>query len=105
MITSEYSNKLIKESVANAKLQQSKKRRRLVQKLLDYYSGSGTWQYIDKYYSQNSKNTTPFSNFNMTKRFIDRMARTYTLGATRNNGKEYEDLTIYKNFKILIIKL
>ena len=100
MITSENSNKLIKESVAGAKLRQSKERRRLVQRMLDYYSGTSTWQYIEKYYSENSKRTTPFSNFNMTKRFIDRMARTYTLGATRNNGKKYDELSIYKNYKM-----
>ncbi len=100
MITSEYSNQLIKESVANARAQQSRKRRKFVQKMLDYYSGSSTWQYIEKYYSLNSKKTTPFSNFNMTKRFIDRMARTYTLGASRNNGKKYEELTVYKNYKM-----
>ena len=100
MITSEYSNQLIKESVVATKLQQSRKRRRSIQKMLDYYSGSSTWQYIEKYYSQNSKNTTPFSNFNITKRFIDRMARTYTLGATRNNGKKYDELSMYKNFKM-----
>ena len=40
------------------------------------------------------------SNFNMTKRFIDRMARTYTLGAVRNAGKKYEQLTVFKNFKM-----
>ena len=100
MITSEHSNQLIKESVSNSRLEQSKARRRLVQKMLDYYSGCSTYQYIEDYYSNNSKRTTPFSNFNMTKRFIDRMARTYTLGASRNNGKAYEQLTIYKNFKM-----
>ena len=100
MITSEYSNQLIKDSISNARLTQSKRRRRLVQKMLDYYSGSNTYQYIEKYYSTNSKNTTPLSNFSMTKRFIDRMARTYTLGAARNNGKKYEELTIYKNYKM-----
>ena len=100
MITSEHSNQLIQSSVSAARLEQSRQRRKLVQKMLDYYSGSSTYQYIEKYYSLNSKNTTPLSNFSMTKRFIDRMARTYTLGAARNNGKKYEQLTVYKNYKM-----
>lgn len=100
MITSDQSNELIRESVSNFKLEQSKKRRKMVQKMLDYYAGASTFQYIEKYYSDNSKRTVPFSNFNMTKRFIDRMARTYTLGASRNMGPAYDQLTIYKNFKM-----
>ena len=100
MITSDQSNELIRESVSNFKLEQSKKRRKMVQKMLDYYAGASTFQYIEKYYSDNSKRTVPFSNFNMTKRFIDRMARTYTLGASRNMGPVYDQLTIYKNFKM-----
>jgi len=100
MITSDQSNELIRESVSNFKLEQSKKRRKMVQKMLDYYAGASTFQYIEKYYSDNSKRTVPFSNFNMTKRFIDRMARTYTLGASRNMGPVYDQLTVYKNFKM-----
>tara|TARA_B100000424_G_scaffold271531_1_gene274694 strand:+ start:3194 stop:4543 length:1350 start_codon:yes stop_codon:yes gene_type:complete len=100
MITSDQSNELIRESVSNFKLEQSKKRRKMVQKMLDYYAGASTFQYIEKYYSDNSKRTVPFSNFNMTKRFIDRMARTYTLGASRNMGPAYDQLTVYKNFKM-----
>ena len=43
MITSDQSNELIRESVSNFKLEQSKKRRKMVQKMLDYYAGASTF--------------------------------------------------------------
>ena len=76
MITSEYSNQLIKESVSHAKLLQQQQRRKLIQKMLCYYSGSGTRQYIKNMFSAKAFQEIPPSNFNITKRFIDRMART-----------------------------
>ena len=100
MITSDYSNKLIQESISGAKLMKSKQRRRLIQKCLDYYQGSSTDQYIKGRFSAKAFQEVPPSSFNITKRFIDRMARIYTLGAERNNGKAYEQLTILKNSKM-----
>ena len=100
MITSEYSNQIIMDSVSNARLVQQQQRRRLIQKMLCYYSGSGTRQYIKDKFSAKAFQEIPPSNFNITKRFIDRMARTYTVGAERNQGKQYEQLTYLKNAKM-----
>ena len=100
MITSEYSNKLIADSVSATKLQQSRNRRRMVQKLLDYYEGSSTNQYIADRFSAKAFQEVPPSSFNITQRFIDRMARIYTLGAERNVNKAYEDLSVLKNVKM-----
>ena len=100
MITSKHSNQLIAESITATKLQKAKLRRRLVQKLLDYYEGSSTNQYIADRFKAEAFQEVPPSSFNITQRFIDRMARIYTLGAERNNGKTYADLSILKNVKM-----
>ena len=100
MITSDYSNKLILDSISSAKMQKSKQRRRLVQKLLDYYEGSSTDQYIQDRFSAKAFQEVPPSSFNITKRFIDRMARIYNMGAERNNGKAYEKLSMLKDVKM-----
>jgi len=99
MITSDYSNQLIKESVQQTKLIKSQQRRRHIQKMLCYYSGESTDQYIKDKFTPKAYQEVGFSNFNITKRFIDRMSRIYTLGAVRSNGKVYEKLTYLKNMK------
>ena len=99
MITSEYSNQIIQQSIKETKLYKSKLRRKHVQKLLCYYSGNGTDQYISDKFSATAYQECGLSNYNITKRFIDRMSRIYTLGAVRSNGSSYEDLTYLKNMK------
>ena len=100
IIDSEYSNDLIIESITEAKKQISRERRRQVQKHLDYYQGSSTDQYILHRFSAKAFQEVPPSNFNITKRFIDRMARIYTLGAERNVNKKYDELAKLKNSKM-----
>ena len=99
MTTSEYSNNLIKESIQNVKLLNSQHRRKQIQKMLCYYSGESTDQYIKNKFTPKAYQEVGFSNFNITKRFIDRMSRIYTLGAVRSNGAAYEKLTYLKNMK------
>ena len=99
MTTSEYSNNLIKESIQKSKLMNSQQRRRRIQKMLCYYSGEITDQYIKDKFTPKAYQEVGFSNFNITKRFIDRMSRIYTLGAVRSNGAAYEKLTYLKNMK------
>tara|TARA_R110002012_G_scaffold320382_2_gene543823 strand:+ start:509 stop:1858 length:1350 start_codon:yes stop_codon:yes gene_type:complete len=100
MITSDYSNQLIKESISTIKLQKSQHRRQLIQKMLCYYEGSNTEIYIEDRFTAKAFQEIPPSSFNITKRFIDRMARIYTLGAVRNNGKVYEQMSYLKDVKM-----
>lgn len=99
MITSEYSNQIIKDSVKETKILKSKLRRKHIQKMLCYYSGESTDQYISDKFSAKAYQEVGISNYNITKRFIDRMSRIYTLGAVRSNGALYKDLTYLKNMK------
>ena len=62
---------------------QAAERRKLIYKFLDYYTGENTNRYIKDKFSIKAFNEVPLSSFNITKRFIDRMARVYTLGACR----------------------
>ena len=100
MITSDISNQLIKESISAVKLQKSQFRRKLIQKMLCYYEGSNTESYIEDRFTAKAFQEIPPSSYNITKRFIDRMARIYTLGAVRNNGKTYEEMSYLKDVKM-----
>ena len=92
---------IIKESVSNERLRISKARRRLNHKMLNYYEGSmETQQYIKDRFSSKAFQEVPCSNFNITRRFIDRMSRIYTQGAKRNANKSYEDMTWAKDVKM-----
>ena len=92
---------IIKESVSNERLRISKARRRLNHKMLNYYEGSmETQQYIKDRFSLKAFQEVPCSNFNITRRFIDRMSRIYTQGAKRNANKAYEDMTWIKDVKM-----
>lgn len=90
----------IKESVSTQKILYAQERRKEVRKYLDYYAGDNTRQYIkDKFKIQAFKEHPP-SNFNITKRFINRMSRIYTLGANRNVNPKYDKLTYVKDYKM-----
>ena len=98
----EYSNQLLMESQKMAKAMKQADRKRLVYKLLDYYSGDNTEQYIAKRFSVKAYQEVPMVAFNITKRMIDRMSRIYTLGASRSLKKmdnEYASLTSNKDYK------
>ena len=90
----------INESVQAEKRLRSQQRRTVVRKLIDYYAGDNTAQYISKRFKINAFKEHPPSNFNITKRFINRMSRIYTLGANRNVNKRYDQLTYIKDYKM-----
>ena len=91
---------IINSSITNAKQYQEKLRRDHIGKMLDYYSGKYTDQYIKKRFAAKVWQEVPIVNFNITKRFIDRMARIYTLGASRNVNNTYTKLTRHKDSKM-----
>ena len=93
--------KIIDESIKLQKLEQAKDRRALVYKMLDYYNGDNTEQYVQHRFSASSFQEVPISSMNITKRFVDKMSRVYTLGANRtlqNKQDVYDDITIMKDF-------
>ena len=91
---------IIKESVKDTKLAVQKGRREWVRKMLDYYGGNYTSQYISPYFESQAFQEIPCYNANFTRRFINKMSRIYTVGATRNINNQYDQLTIKKNARM-----
>ena len=91
---------LIAETLKEQKKLFAKNRRQAIYKLLDYYAGDNTAQYIEDRFSADAFKEIPVSEFNVTRRMIDRMSRIYTLGATRNVNKLYDDMVIRKSYKM-----
>ena len=91
---------IIKESVKNSKLYMAKARRDEVRRLLDYYTGTETNKYIKDYFSGDALNEIPSYCANFTRRFINKMSRIYTVGASRNVSDSYSSLTRKKDTKM-----
>ena len=91
---------IIKESVKDYKLGISKFRRDEIRKLLDYYTGTETDKYIDEYFSADAFREIPLYNANFTRRFINKMSRIYTVGASRNVSETYSSLTRKKDARM-----
>jgi len=91
---------LIQESIKDLKLTNAKKRGKHIQKLLDYYNGNNTKQYIESMFSGDAFTEIPPVEANITRRFINKMSRIYTIGANRNAGDKYEGLTVLKSARM-----
>ena len=91
---------IIQESVADYKLAQAKARSQEIRKLLDYYTGTETEKYIDDYFSADAFREIPLYNANFTKRFINKMSRIYTVGASRSVSDSYAALTRKKDARM-----
>ena len=91
---------IISHSVKDAKQLNQKNRRDWVRRLLNYYGGNSTQTYIEDYFSAEAFREIPPYNVNFTKRFVNKMSRIYTVGATRNVNKQYDLLTIKKNARM-----
>ena len=91
---------IIQESVKDYKLSIAKARRDEIRKLLDYYTGTETEKYIDDYFSAAAFQEIPLYNANFTRRFINKMSRIYTVGASRNVSDSYSSLTRKKDTKM-----
>ena len=87
---------LIQESIKELKLHTAKRREDHIEKLLDYYNGNDTANYIAKMFSAAAFSEIPPVEANITRRFINKMSRIYTIGANRNVNDRYTDLTIMK---------
>ena len=91
---------IIQESVKEYKLHIAQERRNEIRKLLDYYTGTETEKYIDDYFSADAFREIPLYNANFTRRFINKMSRIYTVGASRNVSDSYSSLTRKKDAKM-----
>ena len=88
---------IIKQSVSDAKLQKARARRNEIRKLLDFYTGTEIEKYVHDFFSADAFREVPCYNANITRRFINKLSRIYTVGAKRNVNKQYDLLTIKKD--------
>ena len=100
IISTQQAAKIINDSIKDEKAAIRAKRRQHIIKLLDYYTGDNTNQYIIDRFKTTAFQEVPPASLNITKRFIDRMSRIYTLGASRNINEQYDKLTILKDVKM-----
>ena len=91
---------IIKKSVTETKQLNKKRRRKWVRKMLNYYGGNATNEYIKNYFNSSAFQEIPCYNANFTRRFVNKMSRIYTVGANRNVNKQYELLTIKKDARM-----
>lgn len=83
---------IIKDSIQEFKQSQAKSRRDHIRKLIDYYCGTNTSQYIQRYFDADAFREIPCYEANFTKRFINKMSRIYTVGAAYNVNSQYNNL-------------
>ena len=91
---------IITQSVKETKQLTQQKRREWVRKMLNYYGGNSTSQYIENYFAADAFREIPCYNANFTRRFVNKMSRIYTVGANRNVNKQYDLLTIKKDARM-----
>ncbi len=91
---------IIKESLNNLKVYNHKEREGYINKLLDYYNGNATYQYISSRFDLEAFSEVPPYEANITKKFINKMSRIYTVGADRNINDKYNDLAVLKDSKM-----
>ena len=96
---------IIKESIKDFKAEQSRKRRHHVEKMINYYMGQNTDQYIDEYFSADTFREVPLYKINVTKKFIDKLAGVYRNAPRRKIGgvydnPRYESLVHKKNLRL-----
>ena len=87
------------------KLIKSQRRRRAIEKKIDYYTGTYTAQYIVSRFSGDAFNEVPPYETNFTRKFVNKISRIYTLGAKRTIGsktqtKLYESLIPTKDVRM-----
>jgi hypothetical protein len=91
---------IVKNSLEELKQAQSKARRDEVRKMLNYYTGTSTSEYIKKYFNADSFREIPHYEANFTKKFINKISRIYTVGANRNVNKKYNSLISLKDVRM-----
>ena len=76
----------VKDKLTETKLINASKKRAEIRKYLDYYTGTSVEQYITEYFNSEAFKEIPPSLTNFTRKFINKISRIYTLGASRTTG-------------------
>lgn len=87
-----FAEDIIRESIKLEKLNKARGRRKEVSKLLNYYTGTNTNQYIERYFDASIYDDVPMYAINMTRKFIDKMSRVYISKPIRRLGGEENDV-------------
>ena len=95
-----YGEQAIKDSLEVLKVENFRKRESYVHKLLDYYNGNNTKSYIEDKFDLDAFREVPPYEANITKKFINKMSRIYTVGADRNVNEKYDNLSVLKDSKM-----
>ena len=95
-----FSTQMITESLNSLKIENFKRREFYINKLLDYYNGNNTSYYIQERFDLEAFREVPPYEANITKKFINKMSRIYTVGADRNVSERYDELTKLKDTKM-----
>jgi len=95
-----FSKQIITESLNSLKIENYKRREFYINKLLDYYNGNNTSYYIQEKFDLEAFREVPPYEANITKKFINKMSRIYTVGADRNVNEKYNSLTVLKDSKM-----
>ena len=95
-----YGKQIITESLNTLKVENYRKREAYVNKLLDYYNGNNTNYYIENRFDLDAFREVPAYQANITKKFINKMSRIYTVGADRNVSKKYDTISVLKDAKM-----
>jgi len=90
----------IEESLKKLKIKYQDGRERYIEKLLDYYEGNNTADYIANRFDSDAFREIPPYEANITKRFVNKASRIYTIGAKRNVSAKYDQLTALKDAKM-----
>ncbi|MBT5990990.1 MAG: hypothetical protein HOG71_09040 [Bacteroidetes bacterium] len=94
---------VIRDKLIESKLITAQGRRNEIRKYLDYYSGTSTDQYINKFFDGDAFSEIPPSLTNFTRKFINKISRIYTLGANRTTGSTtdvYNKITAFKDVRM-----
>ena len=100
-----YAEEIIAESVKDLKWSNAKAREKEIEKLINYYTGTNTEHYISRYFDAEVFQEVPLYKINITKKFIDKKSRVYTLSPNRKLknqriSKAYKNLTLYKDLRM-----
>ena len=93
----QYAKDLIRQSIQDAKLQRLSAKRKEIETYLNFYTGTSIHQYIKPYFDAIPFQEVPVYEINITKKFINKMSKIYTLGAVRNVNKKYSNYTSKKD--------
>ena len=94
------SEKAIQESISKFKSYKSKARSKQNEKHLNYYSGTSVWQYIQPYFAIDAFKEIPVYETNITRKFINKMSRVYTIAPERKTSASYKKMTEGKDLKM-----